>query len=164
MAQALKTNPGNARLELSLAQALEWCGRLDEAVAPARRTMELAPENELGPQTLCSIDFARKDYAGTIAAGRDALSLNPADASTHLKMGMALLDTSQIPEAISQLTVIVDVAGFGADAHHGLSQCFLNQGKREDGLAHLREAVRLSPVNQQWQNELRNPLEPPTAR
>jgi tetratricopeptide (TPR) repeat protein len=157
--QALKNDPANSRIESELAQVLARCDRLDEAVVHAKHAVELAPENEAAAQTWCKLALRRKDYGDAVTAGRDALSLDPTDQETHFNLGSALANLRQIPEAISHFSAIVNANPSRAEAQFYLGLCLLDQpGKRDEGLGHLREAVRLDPANTGWQASLEDAL------
>jgi tetratricopeptide (TPR) repeat protein len=158
--QALKSDPDNAWLEYYVAWDLAQSNRLDEAVLQARRAVDLAPEDEIVAQSWCRLALLQKDYAAAAAAGRYALSLNPADTQTHFNLGLALLNLRQFPEAIRHFSAVVDAQPARADAQFHLGLCLLDQtGKREEALGHLKEAVRLNPTNQAWQATLQGALE-----
>jgi len=157
--QALKHDPTDAPIESYLSRNLALCGRLDEAVVHAKHAVELAPEDEVVAQNWCVLALRHKSYEETVAAGRHALSLNPADLRAHYQLGFALMNLKQIPEAISHFSAIVNVIPTWADAQFSLGLCLLDQeGKRDEGLGHLREAVRLNPRNTAWQAVLQNAL------
>jgi hypothetical protein len=157
--QALKNDPANAWIESELAWNLALCDRLDEAVVHAKHAVELAPENEVAAQTWCKLAWHRKSYEETVTAGRYALSINPTDETTHFDLGLALANLRQIPEATSQFSALVNAKPAWAEAQFYLGLCLLNQpGKRNEGLGHLREAVRLDPANTGWQAALEKAL------
>jgi tetratricopeptide (TPR) repeat protein len=154
--QAVKDGPADARIENSLARSLALCDRLDEGIVHAKRAVELAPEDEVPAQTLCSLEARPKSYEDAVAAGRHALSINPTDLGTHFNLGVALMNLGQTPEAASHFSAVVDSQPVWADAQFYLGRCLLVQpGKRDEGLAHLREAVRLNPTNTEWQAMLK---------
>jgi tetratricopeptide (TPR) repeat protein len=154
--EILKENPTTAQIESVLAQSLALCDRLDEAIVHARRAVELAPQDPAAFQTLCALALRHKDYHEAVTAGRDALSLNPADLETQLNLGLALMNLRQIPEAISHFSAIVNFQPSRGDAQFNLGRCLLEQpGKRDEGLGHLQEAVRLEPTNTVWEAELK---------
>jgi tetratricopeptide (TPR) repeat protein len=157
--QALKDGPADAAIESELARELALCGRSDEAFVHAKRAVELAPEDEVVARMWCVLALRRKSYEEAIAAGRYALSLNPADPGTHYNLGVALMNLRQIPEAISQFSAVVNTKPAWADAQFYLGLCLLNQpGKRDKSLGPLQEAVRLNPTNAGWQAALQNAL------
>jgi len=155
--QALKDDPANAQIETALANNLALCERLDEAVVHAKHAVELAPEDEAASQTWCRLALRRKDYLEAVTAGRDALSLNPTYVGIHFNLGLALMNLRQIPEATSHFSAIVDAQPTWAESQFSLGLCLLDQpGKRDEGLDHLKEAVRLNPTNTAWQAALQN--------
>jgi tetratricopeptide (TPR) repeat protein len=158
--QALKRDPSNGQIEIYLARNLTLCDRLDEAVVHAKRAVELSPEDEIVAQTWCSLALRRKDYPEAVTAGRAALSVTPADLQTHFNLGVALMNLRQLPEAIRHLSAVVDAQPARADAQFYLGLCLLDQtGKRDEGLGHLKEAVRLNPTNSVWQAMLQGALQ-----
>jgi tetratricopeptide (TPR) repeat protein len=157
--QALNNDPANAQIEMALGQDLGLCNRLDEAVLHARRAVELAPENEVAAETLCSLESRLNNDMNTVTAARHALSINPADPGTHFNLGVALMHLHQIPEAITHFAVIPDSQPTWAEAQFDLGQCLLDEpGKRDESIAHLKEAVRLNPSNTDWRTILQNAL------
>jgi tetratricopeptide (TPR) repeat protein len=152
--QALQHEPAN------LARDLALCGRLDEAVEHAKHAADLAPEDEVVARNWCMLALRRQSYEEALAAGRHALSLNPADAGTHFLLATALMQLRQIPEAISQLSAIVDARPSWAEAQFYLGLCLAHQpGRREESLRHLKEAVRLDPANTAWRAALQAALQ-----
>jgi tetratricopeptide (TPR) repeat protein len=157
--QALKDDPTNAQIESALAINLVLCERLDEAVVHAKRAVELAPEDEAASETWCRLALRHKDYKDAVTAGRDALSLNPADLGTHFNLGMALMELGQTAEAISHFSTILSADPTQAEARFCRGLCLQGQpGKQADGIADMREAVRLEPTNTVWQTLLQSAL------
>jgi tetratricopeptide (TPR) repeat protein len=157
--QALKKNPANGGIEAFLARNLALCGRLDEAVAHARRAVELAPEDEIASKTWCMLSLRRKDYEEAVTAGREALSLDPTDLAVQGNLGVALMNLRQFPEATSHFSAVADAKPTWAEMQFCLGLCLLHQpGKRDEGLDHLKEAARLNPANAAWQTALQNAL------
>jgi Tfp pilus assembly protein PilF/4-amino-4-deoxy-L-arabinose transferase-like glycosyltransferase len=157
--QAIKHDPANAWMESYLARDLGRCDRLDEAVVHARRSVELAPEDEVVLRNWCMLALRHENYEEAVAAGRDTLSLDPTDLGTHFLLAMALMNLRQIPEATSHFSAIVNAQPALAEAQFYLGLCLLDQPeKRDEGLGHLSEAVRLNPGNTAWQAALQNVL------
>jgi hypothetical protein len=157
--QAIKDDPGNAWIETYLARDLGHGDRLDEAVTHAKRAAELAPEDVVVLRNWCMLALRHESYEDAIVAGRDALSLDPTDLGTHFLLAMALMNVQQTPEAISHFSAIVNAKPALAEAQFYLGMCLLDQpGKRDEGLGHLREAVRLNPTKTAWQDTLQNAL------
>ena len=157
--EALKVDPANARNETYLARDLALCGRLAEAVRHAKHAVELAPEDELASLHWFRLAFRNNDYKEAVAAGREVLSQDLNDPEIQYPLGLALMRLGEVPEAARRFSATVDAQPTWADAQFELGLCLLYQpGQRSQGLAHLKEAVRLNPANSAWQEALQNAL------
>jgi len=155
--QAIKNDPANARIESELAWDLALCDRLDEAVAHAKRAYEQAPEDAYACQIWCDLALRRHSYEEAVTAGRCELSLNPTDSQAHFNLGVALMNLGQSAEAITYFSTILKAKPTWAEARFCRGLCLLGQpGKRAEGLADMKEAVRLDPANKDWQTTLQN--------
>jgi TolB-like protein len=61
---------------------------LERALDAARRAIELAPSNSLGPQALASVQFFRRELQSFSIAADRAIALNPMDGSCAAYLGM----------------------------------------------------------------------------
>jgi Flp pilus assembly protein TadD len=156
--QTLQHDPANAAIESALAGYLAFRGRSDEAVLHARRAVELAPEDEVAARNQCALEMRAKNYGACVVAARHALSLNPADLDIHFQLAVALMKLGQFPEAVVQFSAAVKAKPTWPEAQFYLGLCFLDQGKRDDSIGPLREAVRLNPANTDWQAALQYAL------
>jgi Flp pilus assembly protein TadD len=155
--QVFKANPGSGPVEGELGRDLALCGRMDEAVMHARHAFALAPEDGSIARMLCAIEEQCKNHAEAIAAGRQALGLDPTDLHTHYCLGLALMNTGQFAEAATQLASVVDSTPNMADAQYDLGLCLLRlPDQHDDAVTALQQAVSLNPTNSAWQLTLTN--------
>lgn len=90
--RAAQARPGDARARFNLADALYKNGKFDEAEAQYQalagdtRSLLAAPSRF----NLGNTRFQKKDYAGAVAAYRDALKLQQGDADTRHNLELAL--------------------------------------------------------------------------
>ena len=75
----------------NLAEAYRLVGRLDDALAAARRSVTLEPADPMGPFNLAMVLYDRLDLPACIAAARHCLDLRPNLPQAHMKMAQALL-------------------------------------------------------------------------
>jgi Flp pilus assembly protein TadD len=90
-------------------------------------------------------DYASKYAQRRIAGLRQALRLNPDDASTHLELGVALQEEGSLDEAIRQYRRAIQIDVNLAGAHNNLGILLGAQGKLDEATGHYREAIRLRP-------------------
>jgi tetratricopeptide (TPR) repeat protein len=157
---ARKNDPDNPQIESFLARDLAACDRTDEGIVHAKHAVELAHEDEFALQTWCALALRRQNAAEVVAAGREALSVKPTDLAIHFDMGVGLMNLGQGAEAIRHFSAVLKAKPAWAAARFYLGRCLLGQpGKRAEGVAEMREGLRLDPGNAAWQTELQNALQ-----
>ena len=77
----------------NISEAYRLLGRLDDAVAAARRAVTLDPADPLGPFNLAMVLYDRVELPACIAAARHCLELRPNLPQGQMKMAQALLLT-----------------------------------------------------------------------
>jgi tetratricopeptide (TPR) repeat protein len=159
---ALQENPEHADAHNNLGIDLANQGKLDEAIEHFRAALKFKPKypsahghlgNALALQH--KLDEAIKEY-------RECLDLNPKDAQAHNNLGNALAEQGKLeeavqnyrkalqlnsdnPEAYVNLGIVLGRLGNQAEAHYNMGLGFALQGKRDEAIAHFREALRLKP-------------------
>ena len=97
--RALALAPGDATI-VSAAVLLVLCnGHFDEALALARRSLELDPLNEAGHAGVGRTLFASGRPIEAEAALRQAIELNPQARGRHLQLSLALLQQGRVADA-----------------------------------------------------------------
>ncbi len=75
----------------NLSEVYRHLGRLDEALAMARRALAVAPADPMGPFNLAMVHYDRVELEPCIAAARHAIQLRPGLPQAHMKLGHACL-------------------------------------------------------------------------
>jgi Flp pilus assembly protein TadD len=101
----------------------------------------------------------KRDYAGAILAFREAIRLDPKDASFRSNLGAALLHKGDVDGAIAAFREAIHLDPKDAHAHNNLGAA-LCDGKRDYAGAILafREAIRLDPKDAHAHYNLGNAL------
>src|SRR5260370_29297833 len=97
--QAIELSPSDAAAHAGLADWLVCQGRIEEALASARRAQELDPQAFSGGQ-VGWILFQAHRYDDAIRELRTALTVKPKDPMTLWLLGFALTGASQFYEAV----------------------------------------------------------------
>ncbi len=99
LAKGLDLDAGDSTGRRRYAQLLGTLGRLPEAVAEARRAVELDPLSEPSWQTLARLLTASRDFAAAHEASRRALEINPESGYALSSLGQILLLEGKAAEA-----------------------------------------------------------------
>jgi Tfp pilus assembly protein PilF len=102
---------------------------------------------------LASALFNEGDTLGAIDQYRRAIALWPDNAAIHCMLGGALLDLRKAAEAASEFRLAVHF-GPSSDAYIGLTHALVMQGKLDEGIEVIQEALRRDPGNVRYTSSL----------
>ena len=138
--QALEIDPGHREARYLHATALIRLGKADEGAAEMQVFQRLQAEDseararqfELGRlRREASVSRAAGDAANAVTLLRRALVYEPRSATSHLDLGLALLESGQTAEAIERLNT---AAALNAplDVHRHLAKAYAALGQKAD--------------------------------
>jgi TolB-like protein/DNA-binding winged helix-turn-helix (wHTH) protein/tetratricopeptide (TPR) repeat protein len=136
--QALALNPNNSAAHREYANWLTSHGRVDEALAWARRARELDPLGS-GGNTIGWILFHARRYDEAIREFRSVLAVYPDDASTHLFLAFPMIAKGQAKEAIPDLEKTASATHRSPGALELLATAHARAGHRAEALRLLKE-------------------------
>jgi tetratricopeptide (TPR) repeat protein len=120
--------------------------RLDEAEEQFRIVLEKNPRYFNSRFNLGLVLIERKDYATAITHLNQAIAIDSAKPAPRLWLGVALLQTGDLPGAERQLTraLITGGANFAA-AHYYLAQVYLRRGDSAEATRALKTYLEEAP-------------------
>jgi tetratricopeptide (TPR) repeat protein len=83
---------------------------------------------------------------------------NPDSDVAHNNLGVAFLNSGQLPQAIEQFEAAVRIKPDYAYAHNGLGNALFLSGRAAEAIDHYREALRIDPSYPEAHNGLANAL------
>jgi tetratricopeptide (TPR) repeat protein len=98
-------------------------------------------------------------YRSAEAIWRDAVAQYPASARARTNLGMALLQSGRLDEAIAECREALRLSPGNYMAHNALGFALTEQGRPEEAIEHCQAAVRLKPDYYQAHNNLGNALQ-----
>lgn len=139
--------PQNDRAHFNLGRSLNLAGRADEALAPLREAIRLAPDDpayrqELG-NALLALD--RTDDAAQTYA--EALRFHPDNADLHYSLGLVLRKRGQNAEAAAQFEKSLQLDPNREDCQEKLAMTLVDLGQAAPAIAHFEAALRLNGYN-----------------
>jgi TolB-like protein/class 3 adenylate cyclase/Tfp pilus assembly protein PilF len=128
--------------------------RLDEALAAAKRAIELDDQDANGYYTIGRVHLARREYDLALDALETAVELNPCLAVTYCALGDSLAYEGRLDEAIEQFDIAIrlsphDPFRWAFYSYRSLAHLF--RGEFEDAAAWARKSVQV-PNAQYWAN------------
>jgi tetratricopeptide (TPR) repeat protein len=129
----------------NLGVALAKLGRLDEAVASFRETLDsdaaaLTTHKNLG---LALYQLGKLDEA--VVHYQQAARLEPASATNHFDLGRLLFDARRFEEAAASFRECVSIDPQLWTAHYELGRCLVRLGKKEEAVGCYEDALQLKP-------------------
>ncbi|OWJ62775.1 tetratricopeptide repeat protein [Inquilinus limosus] len=128
-------------------EALARSGRVEEAVAEARRAAGLLPGH---PATLLHLGKLRQAQGGEDEAARlaeEAQRLREADPLYHVQMGRSAQHTGEIDQAVASLRRALELDPDSIDAAELLFKLFWGHGRYGEGRVLAREWVARAPAD-----------------
>ena len=135
--QAIQLSPSNAVARDGFAQWLLCQGRIEEALASARRAQELDPVTFYGATGW--ILFQARRYDEAIRELRSVLAVRPESPSAHWSLGFALIGAERFDEAIATLEKAASLSNRSSAVLGVLVRAYAGAGRRAEALRVLDE-------------------------
>lgn len=146
LANGLRAFPDTYPLLAAYASALCDAGKLDDALATARRAMERQPTAAGAAILLAQIYHLRRDANG-VQEMLSALERMPTrDPLERIQLGQLLLELERFASAENEFRWAVDADPHSPEARLGLAIALYQQGKYAEGLALCEALAREQPT------------------
>jgi tetratricopeptide (TPR) repeat protein len=142
--RAAAWNPSLDGLDLNLGRAAFTASRFSEAIAPLSRYIGAHPEDSGIRGALAMSQFMTQNYAGCIAALKDADEKTASIPQMQYLYAESLVKTGHVTLGEQQLASLAAAHPEISDVHRGLGETLDLDGQRQKAAAELRTAVRLN--------------------
>jgi tetratricopeptide (TPR) repeat protein len=120
-------------------------GRLEEAIANAKRILDSAPDDLEAMLLVGIISVQRNDPAVAVPTLERLLELDPSSADGPFWLSMILRRHGGLPQALEMAQRAVDLNSRNEHAQNQLGMCQLDLGRREEALGSFQRAIELDP-------------------
>ncbi|PYK25849.1 MAG: hypothetical protein DME59_09315 [Verrucomicrobia bacterium] len=151
--RAVQLAPMDSEAHLNLAIAAQRTD-MERAIAEARRTIELGPENFSAYQLLMKCLVESKRYNEAVAFGPEWLAVSPFEVAAHSSLAVAMAQTGDVSAAARQLGYVMMLQPNAEEALAKLHQIVLSLAKAPDGLQRLRDIATNAPDSPRMLDEL----------
>jgi tetratricopeptide (TPR) repeat protein len=141
-----------------LGESLHGCGRVDEAIALFRKSVQLDSSFSLGHSNLGAALTSCGQFEEAVVECQKALKINPRCAPAHYNLGVALTSCQRIDEAMNHYQQALKIDPKHVLAHVNLAILLSQRERPDDAIAHLRKALEADPGSVMARNNLGNLL------
>jgi tetratricopeptide (TPR) repeat protein/2-polyprenyl-3-methyl-5-hydroxy-6-metoxy-1,4-benzoquinol methylase len=156
--QVLDGDAANVQATHYLGMCLLQAGRPDEGMAALRRSVALAPANDVFWLNMGMALVQLNELGEAEASLRHALSAKPDSAAAHNYLGVLLLRTARYGEAVMSFERALALNPGDDAIHNNFGYARLEHGEVKAAHAHFRRAIEINPKNAMAHNNLGNAL------
>jgi tetratricopeptide (TPR) repeat protein len=120
----------------------------DRGIEEIEKAVALAPDHVPALVSLSVISLKRENAKAALEYGERAVKASPADFSTHLVLGRALIATGEPARAAVELEQAVKLAPGAPEAHFSLATAYNRLGRKEDAGREQAEFKRLEHLGE----------------
>lgn len=140
----LAIQPGHALAHGKLGTLYAMQGRRADASTHLQAVNRFNPDDAYGVATLAALAYRDGRWDEAAALYGQADDIEPYNANTHHRWGMALLKQARATDAAMHFQFALTIDPKHAGGHHGLSEVLLRQGRTVEAIRSARRAVRFS--------------------
>ncbi|MDE2179680.1 MAG: tetratricopeptide repeat protein, partial [candidate division NC10 bacterium] len=143
--QAITANPSSASsyLDLSLAHQAEF--RLEEALAAARKALELEPDNPIAMIQVSRLLFGLGNLSEALSMAEEARRRAPQDPHITSTWGFLVLAQGKVHEALAAFDQAIEQDSTRGEPHLGRGLALFRQNKTDEAVQEMRIATLLEP-------------------
>jgi tetratricopeptide (TPR) repeat protein len=141
----LAKNPGCWVGYNNLGLALVQEGRLDEAIAPYQKALEIEPDYAGAHNNLGGVFLQKGLMDEAMAQFQKALEINPNYVKARNNLGIALARKGRVDEAIRQYQEALKIDPNDADTQVSLGAALAQKGQLDEAMAHYQKALEINP-------------------
>jgi len=146
--EAIKLNPGNPSLYVSLAQFQATYNKLDDALQTVGASLQVKNNYINSVFLLSQIEAAKGNLADAITAAQFATTLNSGNSLLYFQLGLLQYTAGKYADAADSLTKAVSLQSDYANAQYYLGLSDARLGKNSDAIALFEALNKSNPGNQ----------------
>lgn len=143
--EALRIDPNQPEVRMSLAVMYSGQGRQDDAVSELKRVMDLQPGNDNAHRLLSSIRIDLSDWDAAIAEARQAAALRPSYWRNHSHLGFVYFRAGSYNEAARAYTRVIELQPDNVRGYQALGTVLQAAGRNEEALVQYNKALSIRP-------------------
>jgi serine/threonine-protein kinase len=150
--EALRIDPDQAEVRMSLAVMYTGQGKNDDAVAELMRVMERQPDNDNAHRLLSSIHIDLGEWDAAIAAAKRAAALRPSYWRNHSHLGFVYFRGGNYDEAARAYARMIELQPDNARGYQALGTTLQAAGRNDEALEQYDKALSIRPSARTYSN------------
>ena len=143
--EALKQDPGSARLELELASLYQRQGDIKKALAHVEKALKLDPQQQEAYFLLAGLHVGLNQLDEAIRGYEHILVLDPENREARLFLATLYAQQGRFPQAIRTIQEILRLEPESVVGHYYLGRFFLATNHLEEAKQELNKTLSLDP-------------------
>ncbi len=152
--RSLACTTDNWDAHFTLGNEYRFEGRIDDAIAQFRDTVEIDPGNAVAHNNLGASLIRQGHVDDAVEQYRAAVRLRPTDAMFRYDLAGGLLRQTNFDEAISQFREAMHIDPHIPTIHDRLAFALMLEGRTTDGIAEYRQALEDDPDDAEAHEDL----------
>jgi serine/threonine protein kinase/tetratricopeptide (TPR) repeat protein len=142
---ALRIDPDQPEVRLSLAVMYQGLGRLDAAAEELNRVLAVQPRNDDAHRLLAGIHIDRSEWDAAVAELQRAIDLRPNYWRNHSELGYTHYRAGRVEEALKAYQRVVELQPDSARGYHMLGTVYQSAGRLAEALQNYGRANAMRP-------------------
>lgn len=147
--EALKYNPANPAIYLSLAKLDAVNGKIDEAKQNIQRSLILKQDYTDAVFLLSQIQTQNGEIANAIESTKVATQIEPSNSTLFFQLGILYYNNKDYKNAVEALSKAVSLNGQYANARYFLGLAYARLNDDKNAITQFEELVKTNPDNQE---------------
>jgi arylsulfatase A-like enzyme/tetratricopeptide (TPR) repeat protein len=145
--RAEEDEPNDANIPLAIGSTLITQGKYEQAEKKIQRALEIDPQQGHAYIALGQLALSHARVKDAIQAFRRAIELDPgtSGADAYNRIGLVYLYTGELDKAREAYRKALEIDSLSGEAHDGLANILVLEGRPEAAMAELQVALRFDP-------------------
>jgi tetratricopeptide (TPR) repeat protein len=130
-----------------LSLAMQFQGKLDQAMSIAQRAADIEPESPENWRRLAELSVDQRNYSQAAGFWRHAIALAPDQSYPHAALGWAVYELGNVPEAEEHLHAALRMNPKCVPAHLHLAELFYERNEMDRAEQSVRSVLEFDPLN-----------------
>ncbi len=143
--EALRLDPEQSEVRLSLAQLLMGTGRTDEALAELRKVVTVHPDNDDAHRLIGQILSDKAQFDAAITEFNEAIRLRPGFWTNHMSLAATYFKSGRLEDAALSYQRVTELRPDNAWAFGNLGVIYMELGDNRKAIENLEKSIAITP-------------------